>query len=87
MVRRQKRVKEEIQKEVEKEVDIEKRGPKALAQLYEDTLQPMNMMRKKLWYRLYKYWHEPFIEKNYDGDQLLILKQQNEQKKRLKKRR
>lgn len=44
------------------------------------------MKRKKLWYKVYKYWHEPFIEKNYEDDKLLMLKQQNAYKKRLKKR-
>ena len=43
--------------------------------MYTDKLQPMNIVRKKLWYRLYKYWHEPFIEKNFDDDKLLLLKQ------------
>jgi hypothetical protein len=57
-----------------------------LPELYANNLQSMNLVRKKLWYRLYKYWHEPFIEKNDDDDKLLLLKQQNAYKKRMKKR-
>ena len=39
-----------------------------------DNLKPDNMLRK-LWFRLYKYWHEPFIEKEMDDDKLILLKQ------------
>ncbi|CDW71327.1 UNKNOWN [Stylonychia lemnae] len=80
-----KRVEKEITNELQKQININ-RKPQSLPEMYTTNLQPMNMIRKKLWYRLYKYWHEPFIEKNYDDDKLLLLKQQNAYKKRIKKR-
>eukprot|EP00347_Sterkiella_histriomuscorum_P002490 403367949 len=79
------KVEKEITKELQKQINIS-RKPQDLPEMYSKSLQPMNMVRKKLWYRLYKYWHEPFIEKNYDDDKLLLLKQQNAYKKRMKKR-
>lgn len=80
-----KKVEKEITKELQKQIDIS-RKPEELPDMYVHKLQPMNVVRKKLWYRLYKYWHEPFIEKNFDDDKLLLLKQQNAYKKRMKKR-
>lgn len=68
-----KKVEKQIESELAKQINIS-RKPKDLPELYTDHLQNMNLLKKKLWYRLYKYWHEPFIEKNFADDKLLLLK-------------
>ena len=34
-----------------------------LLELYNRVIKPLNINKKKLWYRLYKYWHEPYNAK------------------------
>jgi hypothetical protein len=51
-----------------------------LLALYYRMIKPVSTQRKKLWYWLYKYWHEPYNNKLDEEDRMKQFKQEMEKK-------
>lgn len=51
-----------------------------LLDLYLDKIKPINKSKKQLWYRLYKHWHEPYIDQVDEEDAMKLFKNEMEMK-------